>query len=250
MNKLTVVVLLAAGTLGGCATCHELAAPMTLAGSGLINDPAQVSRLEKAMTDEDIADLLDVDVRAKLPTAVAIARLASACSGYQPALATIDAEELTGWEKAVAGREHVRGVHPVTPLSHGGGTPSLHSLRVAAAKLNCELLLVYLQSDRAVDNFNEAAVLYWTVLGLWLVPGSVCEHRTVMQAVLLDCRTGMILGTATGDCHLKKAYPAAFQDVQEGRLSRKAPAEALADLQKGFERLLARTVQAALAKRG
>ena len=250
MKHVIVALLAAALAMCGCASDYKLAAPLTLAESGVINDRARAAKLEQAMTDSSIADLLDVDIRAKLPAAVAVARLQSLCRGYQPALVTIDAKELAGWEQTIADQQYVRGVHPVTPLVHGSQRPTLHSLRVAAAKLKCELILVYLQGDSSVDNYNDAAALYWTLVGLWLVPGNVYEHRTVMQAVLVDARTGVILGTATGDSHHKQAYAAAYKDIVRDKLSSKAPAEALADLQKVFEKLIGQTVQSALAKRG
>jgi rhombotail lipoprotein len=247
-----LIVLLAAGVaVGGCETAHPLATPVIdFARSGLVSDPKQVSRLELALTDHQIADLLDADVRAKLPTGVAVARLRSACDGFQPELETLDAREMEAWAQAVVGQDLIRGVHPISRLSHGPNRPTLHSLRTAAARMNCELLLVYLQADSSVENLNEAAVLYWTLIGLWLVPGNVYEHRTVMQAILVDCRTGMILGTATGDSHLKKSYPAAQDKIHKEKLARQGPVEALADVQKGFARLIAQTVQAALARRG
>ena len=55
------------------------------------------------------------------------------------------------------------------------------------------------------------------------MPGSVYEHQTVMQAILVDCRTGAILGTATGDSHLKENYAAAYEDITVGRLSQQGP---------------------------
>jgi len=248
-TSIAMALALAATALGGCASAHELARPAGIARSGLINDPKTVSRLEKSLTDRDIARMLDVDVRAKLPTTVAVARLESRCRGYQPYLATVDAEELNAWRTCLAGVEHVRGVHPVSPLTHAqADRPTLHSLRVAAAKLNCELLLVYLQADSSVDNFNDAAALYWTFVGLWVVPGNVYEHRTVMQALLVDCRTGVVLGTATGDSHQKQVYAAAYEKIAKGKLSARAPAEALADLHKASRDLLTRTVRAAQAR--
>ncbi len=248
MRTWTVVLLLAVSA-GGCASSHELSAPVGLARSGLINDPAKVSQLEKSVTDGDIATMLDLDVRAKLPTSIAVARLESHCSGYQPFLATVDAEELASWKKAFAGEELIRGVQPISALTTGDiEKPSLHTLRVAAAKLNCELLLVYLKSDSSVDNFNDAAALYWTLIGLWTVPGNVYEHRTVMQAVLIDCRTGSILGTATGDSHQKQAYAAAYEQITKAKLSAKAPVEAMADLQKGCRSLVSQAVQSAQAR--
>jgi rhombotail lipoprotein len=89
-----------------------------------------------------------------------------------------------------------------------------------------------------VDNFNDAAVLYWTLIGIWLVPGNVFEHRTVVQGILLDTRTGAILGTATGDAHLKRLTPLAFVSIQRDKLSREAPAQAMDDFQKAGKTLL------------
>ena len=69
MKKMIYLLSIAILSLGGCATSYQMAAPVAdLVRSGLINEPAQASRLEKAMTDGDIANLLDVNVRAKLPT--------------------------------------------------------------------------------------------------------------------------------------------------------------------------------------
>ncbi|MGB2824501.1 MAG: hypothetical protein WBF17_26230 [Phycisphaerae bacterium] len=248
MKMTTALVLLAA--LSGCESSHALVEPVAdMLRSGVVNDPAQVSRLERAMTDRDIANLLDVNVRAKLPTSVAVAKLSSHCSGYQPYLDRIDAEELAAWEKVIEDQALIRGVHPVSALAHTPDRPTLHSLRVAAGRMHCELLLVYLRSDSTVDNFNDAAVLYWTILGLWTVPGNVLEHKTVMQAVLVDSRTGAILGTATGDSHMKRIYPAAFGDQRRAELAKAVPGEALADLQTGVRRLVKQVVETAVAKR-
>ncbi|MDY7010312.1 MAG: hypothetical protein SVV80_06100 [Planctomycetota bacterium] len=249
MKKMIYPLLIAILSLGGCATSYRMAAPVAdLVRSGLIDEPSQASRLEKAMTDGDIANLLDVNVRAKLPSGVAVAKIKSRCSGYQPYLDTIDAEELQEWEKAIGNQAHISGVSPVTSLTMAGHGVTLHTLRTAAARMNCELLLVYLQADSSVNNFNDAAVLYWTVIGLWTVPGDVVEHKTVMQAVLVDCRTGMILGTATGDAHEKRLCPAAFADNRKNELAEKVPAEALGDLQKGVGKLLKRVVETAVTK--
>lgn len=248
MKSIVSALLLSATLLGGCASCKSMPALRDLRQSGLINDPQQVSRLEKSLSDGEIGNLLDVGVKAKLPSAIAVAKLESRCSGYQPYICTIDAQELTAWQKAVEGQEHILGIMPVTQMAAGGDSVSLHSLRVAAAKMNCELLLVYLQSDAEVDNLNDAAVLYWTIVGLWTVPGSRMEHRTVMQAILLDCRTGIILGAATGDSHLKRTYPAAFEDQRRAELTQEAPAKAMADLQKAFAQLVKQTVTKAKAK--
>lgn len=245
------LVLLAAlsAAAGGCAEHHKLVEPVaSLLRSGVVDDPVQAARIEK-LTDKDIAALLDVRVRPHLPTAVAVAALRSRCDGYQPYLARLDAEELGAWEKLVGGQALLRGVHPVSPLTHPSNKPTVHSLRTAAARMGCELLLVYLRSDSSVSNFNDAAALYWTLVGLWLAPGNTLEHKTVMQAAVVDCRTGMILGTATGDRHLRRDCPAVLEQPERAKLAREAPKAALADLQKGCAALMKRVVEIAVAAR-
>ena len=243
-----VVFLVAAGVFGGGCASHVAMMPPSadFHRAGLANE-AQALELEKSMTDGDIARLLDVRVQAKLPTSLAVAKLQSYCNGYQPYVAEIDADELLAWEDVVKAQRQIVGVQPVTTLGLESERPTLHSLRTAAARLHCELLLVYFQVDSQVNNLNDAAVLYWSIVGLWTVPGNEVEHKTVIQAVLLDCRTGMILGTATGGHRDKKLCPAAFVDQRTTELSKSCNTEALTDLQKGCRRLLDQTVAAATA---
>jgi hypothetical protein len=247
---LVLAAVVAAVGCGGCAQHQAMSQPTAdLLRCGVVNDPDQARRLEKAMTDPEIANFLDVKISAKLPTSIAVARLRSHCSGYQPFLDPPDAEELTAWEQALAGQAMIQGIQPVSSIADTGERPTIHSLRVAAARMGCELLLVYIQSDSQVTNFNDAAVLYWTIIGLWTVPGNVLEHRTMMQALLVDSRTGAILGSATGDSHQKKEYPAAFESQRRAELSSRADTEAMTDLRTGCRRLVKQVVETALAKR-
>ena len=248
----TIVTMTTA--LGGCGVHYQLAEPIAnIARTGLVKDRKQLSRLEKAATDGEIANMLDLDVKAKVPTTLAVAKLSSHCWGYQPTLKRIDADELEAWEKIASKHNHIRGIQPVSNLAFDNSLRAadsaltLRALRVAAAKLHCELLLVYMQGDSEVDNFNDAAALYWTFAGLWLVPGDTLEHKTVLQAIVVDCRTGVILGTATGDAHKKTICPAMYAGIHRAKLARQAPVEALADLQKGCDRLLLGVVSRAVA---
>lgn len=242
MKKIFCLLMLATAIFQGCASNCTMAPARKWGEMGLTKDPEQISQLEKSMTDKDIARMLDVKVSSKLPTTLAVAKLAC---GYQPYLDTIDAEELKRWSETIRPLPEIRGICPLTTVAHPQEEPTLHSLRTAAARMNCELLLVYLQQDNTVDNYNDAAALYWTFVGLWVVPGNVYEHRTVMQAALIDCRTGMILGTATGDCHKKQTCAAAYKGIYRDKFSVESPTEAFADLLKGSERMLAGVVAAA-----
>jgi len=114
--------------------------------------------------------------------------------------------------------------------------------------MHCELLLVYMRGDSSVENYNDAAVLYWTLVGLWLVPGHTLEHKTVMQAMLVDCRTGMILGTATGSAYEKRNCTAAAIDIHRAKLASAVPAAAMTDLHDGVRDLLRDVVKYAAAQ--
>lgn len=245
------IVLLLAGMLTGCASYAAVPGMHNpLAEANLTRDPQQLRAIERSLTDDEIAKLLDADIRARIPTSLAVAKIESQCRGYQPMLVNPPAEEMECWQKAAAGLRGIESVLPVSTLALETDRPTLHALRQAAARQGCELLLVYIQVDGEVSNYNDAAVLYWTFAGLWLVPGHSVEHKTVMQGLLLDCRTGMILGTASGDCHLKGIATAAAEKIKREELARQAPPQALADLQKATSAMLTRVVAASANHKG
>jgi len=242
MKRLLPVLMLVVIAACGCATHNKLAAPVGLAKGGLFKDSKDISALEEALTDEGIARILDADVKAKLPTSVAVVGAEAIVGPHtyygDPGPGLLSGESLKEWGKAFEPIPHITGVQPISPLLLQGKTPRLQDLRSAAAQMKCELLLVFQVSSSAIDNYNDAAALYWTFVGLWLAPGNVYEHRTVYQGVLLDTRTGVVLGSATGDCHLKQACPAAYGQVQEGKLAQEASAKALADFRASCAKLL------------
>jgi len=249
MKPAPCFLVLMAAAVSGCATHHKLGKPRASLAAALgVELPDQAAQPPATLSERYVAQLLDGEVHAKLPTRLAVAKLRRDWYGQEVRLAAIDAEELEAWEKIVEGEKMIAGVQPVSSLAvdlERRGPSGVDALRVAAARLKCELLLVYLQTDGRVDNFNDAAALYWTFVGLWLVPGNVIEHRTVMQALLVDTRTGAILGTATGDSRLEQACPAALADITRDKLSKAAPAKAFADLQAGCKKLLREVVEAA-----
>ena len=260
MKKLATVTVLLTVMSSGCATHHTMSeAGESIAVSTLGATATERAQLERAITDGDIAKLLDAKVRAKLPTTLAVAKLKTGYGhGYRyqsiPGLETRGTEELDSWEKVVADEPLITGVQPIAALAVRKPKEEerftlLRALREAAARQNCELLLVYVQDDRCLENLNDAAILYWTVIGLWLVPGTEIEHRTIMQAVLVDCRTGTILGTATGEDHPKRTYPAAFTGIKHDKLAAQTAEKSLQDLQVGCRKLLGKVVAASRTAR-
>ncbi|MGC9454221.1 MAG: hypothetical protein ACP5HU_05100 [Phycisphaerae bacterium] len=243
MHRVLFAVLLTAA-VSGCATNEKLQSPaVSLRRAGLA-DEQQAEHIRRRLTDGDIADWLDADIQPRLPTPLAVAKLVPAGWDQQYpdqfTLEALDDHELDGWREAVAGIEGIQEVRPMPRMLASGSCVRLEELRHAAARMGCEMLLVYARADSHVDNFTDAAVLYWSILGLWLVPGNVGEHETVMQAVVLDTRTGMVLAAATGSHHIKKHYANAYRHNRRAEMTSEARQEALANLQERFSRAVSR----------
>jgi len=244
MLVISVLAAALASVLAGCETNQKMSfLDASLDRHGIVT-PEQAREIEQSLTDKDIARLLSADIKAKLPTNLAIARVQN---GYGCNLDVIGGDEIAGWEKAIDDRQAIRGVRALTHLSNLEEKPTLQTLRASAARMNCELLLVYLQSNGEVDNLNNAAALYWTFVGLWLVPGNTYEYKSVTQAILVDCRTGMILATASGEARQQTLYAAAYKDIAYDKLKGEVPAKAMADLQKNAARAISQVVADAKA---
>jgi len=246
MKPLSVVPLIAVVVLAGCDTHHAMVEPNAFgACMTLVDDPDQAVKLRAGVNPQQISSMLDARVELRFPTAMTVARLTSTYGGVQ--IATLDADELNAWEKTIAKEPRITRVLPLSPVTvkyaaddRGNVEPlTLGRLREAAARQQSELLLVYVQADSQVENLNHAAGLYWTGVGLFLAPGTVVEHKTVMQAILVDTRSGMILGSATGDSHRKRISAAAFTQIQHDKLSKETPKESLEELQVSCGRMIA-----------
>jgi len=228
-----VVAVLVLGVLGGCATNHKLLAPAgsLQKGLGIVSDP----------TGQSIAAILSQQARPHLPTTLAVVKVGTGYYGgcyYGGTCSdTIGAEELTQWKQAVVDIGTIDDVVVIPGMLLSTKESTLADIRAAAASLDCELVLVYSQQDSEVSNFNNAAALYWTFVGLWLVPGSVIEHRTLMEAALVDCRTGKVLALANGDGHLARIIPAAYAGIQKDKLRQEVPARAFEDLLTGCRKM-------------
>lgn len=246
MRAWHILALLAAVTAGGCEIPpHQaLADPdVSTAYMTLMSDPdsptaaTTTMMIQSGFDPQKINEMLDARVDLRLPTTLALARLQADYCGVS--LKTIGADELTAWEKVIAKEPRITAVQPLSPLTLPGSGLTLGVLREAAARQQSSLLLVYVQADSQVENLNHAAGLYWTGVGLFIAPGTEVEHKTVMQAILVDTRGGMVLGSATGDSHRKRTSAAAFTQIQHDKLSKQTPKESLEELHVSCGRMLA-----------
>ncbi len=220
--------------LAGCASYKSLVKPVPRL--------SVLSPELRDLTDFAIDTYLKADVQPVFPSVLAVAKVQLPAAVYfgsrgqgDPSLDVLRGAEADGWRRmtgplAGGGQTVLEQVQLVSPLIVNHPI-TLKSLRDAAALLHAPLLLVYLQDDNHSEGYNGAAMAYWTIVGLFLVPGHTVGHYTTCQGVLIDTRSGFILATTEGEAKREEfALPGAVH-IACARVRQQAQAEAVAALQ-------------------
>ena len=184
--KLTTFIALAAW-LGGCATHYQ-----TPAGG--------VSLAE--ISDTEIKDYYQRQPATAFPANIAIVRVQD--SGYETRTAsgygygrfttvtTRDVEDEADIE-TIGRLPLVAGVAPVGRMLLPSNASSIKDLRVPAAKLKADLLLVYsIDTTFAVEGKSYGPL---SLISLGLIPNKRAHVTATVSGVLVDVRTGYIYGT-------------------------------------------------------
>lgn len=210
-NSLTrfsaLALITGASFLTGCATYR-----------GVIRPEPKLSILSPDLADlseQRMRTYLQAKVKPIFPTTLAIAKVRIPYydngAEYQygqrhpdiMVLENIQGDEALGWQKLtdmkLANKQRVvQQVQFLSPMLVDG-LPTLKKLRDAAAVVHAPMLLVYIQQDDIGEGYNDAALAYWTLLGMLFVPGNTVGSFSTCQAIILDTQTGYILATAQSD---------------------------------------------------
>jgi hypothetical protein len=177
--------------LAGCASYHTPGGPI---------DVREVSR-----ADDDIAAALEREPAARFPARIAIAR--AQASGYssrsQPdcfgrgRYCVITAREIeSDTDFATLTRlPMIAGVAPLSRVLLPQDFSSFRDLRIAAAQLRADMLLVYTVDTRFHVGGSAAPL---ALLSLGTLPTNKARVTSTAAAVLIDVRTGFIYGLAEG----------------------------------------------------
>lgn len=85
---------------------------------------------------------------------------------------------------------------------------TLGDLRSGAARYGADALLV-ITDVSSVDRYNNAsALLYWTIVGAYLVPGTHSDALVMMRSSLWDVRTGYLYATQDAEGFSRRTGPA------------------------------------------
>lgn len=176
--------------LPGCAARY------TTPGAGIA-----IPNLSQA--DADIAELMKVEPAASFPARMTIVRVQAAgyksttneCygAGNYCVVTTRDIESDESFER-IGNLPGLAGLAPMNRLLLPSNLASLRDLRVAAATLKTDLVLVYtLDTGFNVDSTDIGPL---TVVSLGFIPNKKAKVTATASAVIFDVRTGFIYGLA------------------------------------------------------
>lgn len=189
MNRRILVSLLALGLaiLQGCATYTTPAAGVNMS----------------TLSDDDIVELMALEPAAQFPARLAMVRVQS--SGYRSLTAdsygtgsfsvvtTRDVESEDDILR-IAALDNVAAVAPITRLILPQELNTIKDLRLGAARLKADLLLIYTLDTRF--NVESTSLGPLSAVTLGFLPNKEAFVSATTSALLVDVRTGFIYGTA------------------------------------------------------
>ncbi len=100
---------------------------------------------------------------------------------------------------------------PCDPADH---RCKLRAQRSAAARTRADALLVVHLATATDEYVNPASLLYLTIVGMWVAPGTHRNALTIADGVLLDNRNEYLYAFARGEGENRVVRPVMFTDEQ------------------------------------
>jgi hypothetical protein len=153
-----------------------------------------------ALSEDDMQHVLESPIDLQFPARVGVVPLAKAFDAHgAPGLGvrSIASRDLAVALAADASFSHVSDVS--TEIPNAGG---IEGLRVLAARYRLRYLLLFTERFEDDTHLNGLAWLYPTLLGVFVTPGVTVESHGLLQADLLDVRTGTVLFSVVEPMHV------------------------------------------------
>ncbi|UTA47223.1 hypothetical protein L1F30_13765 [Simiduia sp. 21SJ11W-1] len=184
---LIVMIFMGAVLSQGCATYTTPAAGVNVS----------------ALTDDDIAELMNVEPASSFPARIAVARVQASGytsrtnsgygSGRYSVVTARDIEDEADFER-LASLAMVAAVAPLSRLLLPPELDSLKDLRVSAARLKADLILIY--SVDTAFHVEGTPLGPLSAITLGFLPNKKAFVSSTTSGVLLDVRTGFVYGVA------------------------------------------------------
>lgn len=185
---LTVVLAVFISLLTGCAVNYT-----TPAGGVSIS----------SLTDDDIADLMKVEPASEFPARIAVARVQASGyvsktnnsygSGRYSVVTVRDIEDESDFKKILS-LPMVAGVAPLNRLLLTPNLDSIKDLRLSAARLKTDMLLIY--SVDTAFHVESTPLGPLSLITLGTLPNKKAFVTSTTSGALVDVRTGFIYGAS------------------------------------------------------
>lgn len=197
-----------------------------------------------SLTDGDIAELMKIEPEGQFPAQIAVARIqapgytsrtnSSYGSGKYSIVTVRDIEEEADFE-TISGLPMVAGVVPLNRILLPPNLNSIKDLRLSAARLKTDLLLIY--SVDTTFHVESTPLGPLSLITLGTLPNKKAFVTSTTSGALVDVRTGFIYGASEStEREEQRANVWSTQDaIDEARIrSEKASFKSFV---KGFEEL-------------
>jgi hypothetical protein len=221
--------------LAGCgAAAMPSAAPPPAAAAQAAPAPLARSYFAKdtggALSEDDLQRVLATPIDLQFPARIGVVPLAAPFESRGAASLVTRGAASKDLATALLGDPHFSHVSDIsTDLPSTGG---IEGLRLLAARYRMRYLLLYTERFEDETHLNGLAWLYPTILGMFVAPGVTVESRGLLEADLLDVRTGTVLFSVMEPLHVASKQ---FM-VGAGRAHRELQAEAAGEAAKRLAR--------------
>jgi rhombotail lipoprotein len=194
LRKLAPIVALGLASLTGCAAASMETRPgaIAVAPRAEVLTRSHFSRDGSgALGEDDLQKVLSTPIDLVFPARVGVVPLASPFDAKGDVKVSTRMTAAHDLARSIPRSGHFSHVSDIsTDLPNVGG---IEGLRALAARYRLRYLVLYSERFEDDTHANGWAALYPTLIGMFLVPGVTVESRGMVQADLLDVRTGTVL---------------------------------------------------------
>lgn len=239
MTRIAVVLVLGMSVLLTVTGCHY---------AGVQRPTVTLGLLPTNTGDAELSQLLEQEQKYTLPSDLLVLKLRGDepyryDQGAETNIQPIPEAEAAALRSLAALR--TEDDRPIIPSVTLGGPllvdrATLTSVRYAAARVRARLVFVYASVDDTEEGYNDASILYWTIIGMWTVPGTMVGYYSAAQGLLIDTVSGQIVAVVGGEHKYEEAVTAAARDIAKSRAQKTAREKSFGELRGDLEAQLKR----------
>ncbi|TET35084.1 MAG: hypothetical protein E3J72_13295 [Planctomycetota bacterium] len=166
---------------------------------------------QRQATNQAVEDILKIEPTYKFskekPIKLAI------CEAGKEGVETIRNEDKKAWRDALEGTGLVKVLFITSNIA--SANPGFYDLRMAAARLNADAMLVYAAASATEKGCNVGGLLYLTIVGAFFVPGSHAAALTFAKGACWDVRNEYLEFAVEGEDERQTVRPCYFLDMKD-----------------------------------